>query len=59
MSYLVNSAVANSKILLKNMLLDLIVTIENGDISLIKQDDTLIQINIKETIKLLVETVDK
>ncbi|MHB8063412.1 MAG: hypothetical protein ACYDG2_12385 [Ruminiclostridium sp.] len=52
MAFLVNSALANSKKPLKNIILDLIVTIENGDISLIKQDDTLIQINLKETIYL-------
>lgn len=56
MLYPVNSAVSKSKELLKNMLLNMIVAIENGDISLIKQDDTLIQINIREIIKLSEET---
>jgi hypothetical protein len=52
MTHFVNNTLGNIRKPIKDIILDLIDTIENGDISLIKQDDILIQINLKEIIKL-------
>ncbi|MHB8062400.1 MAG: hypothetical protein ACYDG2_07190 [Ruminiclostridium sp.] len=52
MTDFVNNALVNTEKPLKDIILHLIATIDNGDISLIKHDYILIQINIREIIKL-------